>query len=97
MSCIYLFWPRHYSYILVDLVESEREYINDLSLLVDVSCLCVVMVFSVCFCLYWLVTVCVSLQGYVSQMREGGIPEDMKGKDKIVFGNVVQIYDWHKE
>ena len=56
-----------------------------------------VVVFSVCVYLYWLLTVCGSLQGYVSQMREEGIPEDMKGKDKIVFGNVVQIYDWHKE
>ncbi|CAL8297080.1 unnamed protein product [Lota lota] len=57
-------------YILVDLVETEREYIKDLSLLVD---------------------------GYVSRMREEGIPDDMKGKDKIVFGNVQQIYDWHKD
>ena len=24
-------------------------------------------------------------------------PEDMEGKDKIVFGNIHQIYDWHKE
>ncbi|XP_049583381.1 kalirin isoform X1 [Syngnathus scovelli] len=27
---------------------------------------------------------------------EQTIPEDMKGKDKIVFGNIHQIYDWHK-
>ncbi|KAG7275464.1 hypothetical protein CRUP_008321 [Coryphaenoides rupestris] len=57
-------------YILVDLVETEREYVKDLSLLVD---------------------------GYISRMREEGIPTDMKGKDKMVFGNVQQIYDWHKD
>uniref|UniRef100_A0A8B9HTA5 Kalirin RhoGEF kinase n=1 Tax=Astyanax mexicanus TaxID=7994 RepID=A0A8B9HTA5_ASTMX len=28
---------------------------------------------------------------------EKGVPEDMTGKDKIVFGNIHQIYDWHKD
>ena len=28
---------------------------------------------------------------------DGTMPEDMEGKDKIVFGNIHQIYDWHKE
>ncbi len=37
------------------------------------------------------------LQGYISRMKEEGVPDDMKGKDKIVFGNIHQIYDWHKE
>lgn len=33
----------------------------------------------------------------MATMNAKGIPEDMKGKDKIVFGNIHQIYDWHKE
>lgn len=37
------------------------------------------------------------LQGYMSRMKEEGVPDDMRGKDKIVFGNIHQIYDWHKE
>lgn len=37
------------------------------------------------------------LQGYMSRMKEEGAPDDMRGKDKIVFGNIHQIYDWHKE
>jgi len=37
------------------------------------------------------------LQGYMATMHSKGIPEDMKGKDKIVFGNIHQIFDWHKE
>lgn len=37
------------------------------------------------------------LQGYMGTMSSRNIPEDMKGKDKIVFGNIHQIYDWHKE
>ena len=43
-----------------------------------------------------LLCVCV-LQGYITTMSNQGVPEDMKGKDKIVFGNIHQIYDWHKE
>lgn len=30
-------------------------------------------------------------------MRDQGVPDDMKGRDKVVFGNIQQIYDWHRE
>uniref|UniRef100_A0AAY4E3F5 non-specific serine/threonine protein kinase n=1 Tax=Denticeps clupeoides TaxID=299321 RepID=A0AAY4E3F5_9TELE len=56
---------RHY--ILLELVETERDYVRDLGLVVEVS--------------------------LVSE----GVPDDMKGKDKIVFGNIHQIYDWHRD
>ncbi|KAG7499823.1 triple functional domain protein isoform X4 [Solea senegalensis] len=59
---------RHH--ILLELVETERDYVRDLGLVVD---------------------------GYMTRMKEEGVPDDMKGKDKIVFGNIHQIYDWHKE
>ncbi|XP_017276467.1 triple functional domain protein isoform X7 [Kryptolebias marmoratus] len=59
---------RHH--VLSELVDTEREYVRDLSLVVE---------------------------GYMSRMKEEGVPDDMKGKDKIVFGNIHQIYDWHKD
>ncbi|XP_068589898.1 rho guanine nucleotide exchange factor 25 isoform X3 [Cebidichthys violaceus] len=37
------------------------------------------------------------VEGYMATMHSKGIPEDMKGKDKIVFGNIHQIFDWHKD
>ncbi|XP_063808402.1 rho guanine nucleotide exchange factor 25 isoform X3 [Pseudophryne corroboree] len=37
------------------------------------------------------------VEGYMGTMSTQGIPEDMKGKDKIVFGNIHQIFDWHKD
>ncbi|XP_066546525.1 triple functional domain protein isoform X7 [Amia ocellicauda] len=37
------------------------------------------------------------VEGYMNKMKEDGVPDDMKGKDKIVFGNIHQIYDWHKD
>ncbi|XP_063064702.1 rho guanine nucleotide exchange factor 25 isoform X2 [Engraulis encrasicolus] len=37
------------------------------------------------------------VDGYMASMAAKGVPEDMKGKDKIVFGNIHQIYDWHKD
>ncbi|MCJ8730058.1 hypothetical protein PDJAM_G00113090 [Pangasius djambal] len=33
----------------------------------------------------------------MKRVAEKGVPEEMTGKDKIVFGNIHQIYDWHKE
>nr|XP_023956681.1 rho guanine nucleotide exchange factor 25 isoform X6 [Chrysemys picta bellii] len=36
-------------------------------------------------------------QGYMATMRARGVPEDMEGKDKIIFGNIHQIYDWHND
>uniref|UniRef100_A0A8C2BG76 non-specific serine/threonine protein kinase n=1 Tax=Cyprinus carpio TaxID=7962 RepID=A0A8C2BG76_CYPCA len=59
---------RHY--VLLELVETERDYVRDLGAVVE---------------------------GYMSRMKEEGVPDDMKGKDKIVFGNIHQIYDWHKD
>ncbi|KAL8183180.1 UNVERIFIED_CONTAM: hypothetical protein K2H54_022188 [Gekko kuhli] len=37
------------------------------------------------------------VEGFMKRIEERGVPEDMKGKDKIVFGNIHQIYDWHKD
>ncbi|KAJ8258961.1 hypothetical protein COCON_G00179730 [Conger conger] len=37
------------------------------------------------------------VEGYMGTMLSKGVPEDMKGKDKIVFGNIHQIFDWHKD
>uniref|UniRef100_A0A4W5PRL2 Uncharacterized protein n=1 Tax=Hucho hucho TaxID=62062 RepID=A0A4W5PRL2_9TELE len=57
-------------YVLLELVETERDYVRDLGSVVE---------------------------GYVSKMKEDGVPDDMRGKDKIVFGNIHQIYDWHRD
>ncbi|KAG7477463.1 hypothetical protein MATL_G00069840 [Megalops atlanticus] len=57
-------------YVLKELIETERLYVEDLGLIVE---------------------------GYMATMNSKGVPEDMKGKDKIVFGNIHQIYDWHKD
>uniref|UniRef100_A0A4W5PUG5 Uncharacterized protein n=1 Tax=Hucho hucho TaxID=62062 RepID=A0A4W5PUG5_9TELE len=59
-----------YSYVLLELVETERDYVRDLGSVVE---------------------------GYISKMKEDGVPDDMRGKDKIVFGNIHQIYDWHRD
>ncbi|MEQ2194184.1 hypothetical protein XENOCAPTIV_025034 [Xenoophorus captivus] len=39
----------------------------------------------------------VIVEGFMSRLEVRGIPEDIRGKDKIVFGNIQQIYDWHRE
>uniref|UniRef100_A0A3Q0T668 non-specific serine/threonine protein kinase n=1 Tax=Amphilophus citrinellus TaxID=61819 RepID=A0A3Q0T668_AMPCI len=37
------------------------------------------------------------VEGFMKSIEEKGVPDDMKGKDKIVFGNIHQIYDWHRD
>nr|XP_055070078.1 rho guanine nucleotide exchange factor 25 [Misgurnus anguillicaudatus] len=57
-------------YVLNELVETEKLYVEDLGLVVE---------------------------GYMATMNTNGVPEYLEGKDKIVFGNIHQIYDWHKD
>ncbi|XP_072301119.1 kalirin isoform X3 [Eucyclogobius newberryi] len=37
------------------------------------------------------------MEGFVKRIKEKGVPENMEGKDKIVFGNIQQIHEWHKD
>lgn len=42
------------------------------------------------------------VEGYIAQMRDPEcdipMPEDLRcGKDKMVFGNIEVIYEWHRE
>ncbi|RUS82343.1 hypothetical protein EGW08_009896, partial [Elysia chlorotica] len=37
------------------------------------------------------------VNGYIEYMKENPLPGETEGKDKIVFGNIHQIYDWHNE
>jgi len=39
------------------------------------------------------------IQGYMQAIKDGEVsmPAGMEGKDKIVFGNIHQIFDWHRE
>uniref|UniRef100_A0A8C6UIK2 Rho guanine nucleotide exchange factor (GEF) 25b n=1 Tax=Neogobius melanostomus TaxID=47308 RepID=A0A8C6UIK2_9GOBI len=57
-------------YVLTELVDTERLYVEDLGLIVE---------------------------GYMTAMTNQGIPDELKGRDRIIFGNIHQIYDWHKD
>jgi hypothetical protein len=63
------------SYVMRELVETERDYVRDLREIVE---------------------------GYMPIMRDPNadipMPDDLKGgKDKIIFGNMEAIYEWHRE
>jgi len=54
------------------------------------------------YCLHVLMCVCwmiIDLQDYLKpiQNKEVSIPAELEGREMIIFGNVHQIYDWHKE
>lgn len=65
-------------YVMRELVETERDYVRDLSLVVE---------------------------GYMAVMRDPEasgcdipVPDDLRsGKDKMIFGNIELIYEWHRE
>lgn len=63
------------SYVLQELVETEKDYVRDLGLVVE---------------------------GYFDILRQESpdvqIPDDLKnGREKIVFGNIEAIYEWHRD
>ncbi|XP_060840380.1 triple functional domain protein isoform X2 [Rhopalosiphum padi] len=65
-------------YVMRELVETERDYVRDLSLVVE---------------------------GYMTVMRDPEaagcdipMPDDLRsGKDKMIFGNIELIYEWHRD
>ncbi|WKX91440.1 hypothetical protein Q1695_009908 [Nippostrongylus brasiliensis] len=58
---------RHY--VLMELVETEKDYVRDLSSVVD---------------------------GYIANLEKMELPADLIGKDKIIFANIAQILEFHK-
>lgn len=53
----------------MELVDTERDYVKDLSSVVD---------------------------GYMANLQTMDLPENLVGKDKIIFANIAQILDFHK-
>ncbi|XP_028930165.1 rho guanine nucleotide exchange factor 25 isoform X4 [Ornithorhynchus anatinus] len=37
------------------------------------------------------------VKGYMATMAAQGVPETLRGRDRVVFGNVQQIYEWHRD
>ncbi|XP_055434659.1 rho guanine nucleotide exchange factor 25 isoform X4 [Bubalus kerabau] len=37
------------------------------------------------------------VEGYMATMAAQGVPENLRGRDRIVFGNIQQIYEWHRD
>ncbi len=97
---IILLWIWHtlcltHRYVLTELVETEKLYVEDLGLVVEVTYKYIQSVDLTHS--FFLTLISSLLQGYMATMNSVGVPEYLAGKDKIVFGNIHQIYDWHKE
>uniref|UniRef100_A0AC35TTZ7 Non-specific serine/threonine protein kinase n=1 Tax=Rhabditophanes sp. KR3021 TaxID=114890 RepID=A0AC35TTZ7_9BILA len=57
-------------YVLQELLETERDYVTDLSKVVE---------------------------GYIANISSMELPEDLQGKDKIIFANISQIREFHRD
>ena len=69
-------------------MESERDYVRDLGQIVD----------------GYMALMSLGMNGGINQLSDAvtipplPAPDDLReGKDKIIFGNVEAIYNWHKE
>lgn len=36
------------------------------------------------------------VEGYIANLSSMELPEDLQGKDKIIFANIAQIHDFHR-
>ena len=36
------------------------------------------------------------LKGYIPELSKADVPEELKGKEREIFGNMKQILEWHK-
>ena len=36
------------------------------------------------------------VNGYMKIILEQGLPQD-PGRERVIFGNILQIYEWHRE
>lgn len=87
---------RKRDFVLKELVQTEEAYVNDLS---QVS---LFRHFSSIFIYQTYIYFFQIVDGYMAHMRDPEcdvvMPEDLRGgKDKMIFGNVEAIYDWHRE
>ena len=57
-------------YIIQELVDTERDYVKDLGLIVS---------------------------DYKETVTAGPVPDGLSGKERVVFGNIEQIYEWHRD
>lgn len=37
------------------------------------------------------------VQGFIVELAKPETPEELKGKTRVLFGNIQQIYEWHKK
>lgn len=68
-------------YVLQELIDTERDYVNHLGQIIDG---------------YMKLMNCTS--DSTAESNSIQVPEDLRnGKDKIIFGNIETIYEFHKE
>jgi len=75
----------------MELVETERDYVKDLGSIVEVV--------DEYFLSTWNVVFQPDhKQGYVPSIESSStVPDDLKGKEKFVFANIQQIFEFHKK
>ena len=77
---------------IIELIETEKEYVKDLALIVEVR-----------FCEFRFLRaflICVFFKGYMNiteNEKDIKKPTGLVGLERVVFGNVQRIYEFHRE
>ena len=56
----------------------------------------------VCVCVCEHMYMCITslhgfIQGFMKQMKRGDLPDALKGREKLIFGNIQAVYDFHSK
>ena len=75
---------------MAELLETEKEYVNKLEKLVNVC-------YKILYNNYYIIHHPL-LKGFIKEIQEyPNLPESLVGKERMIFGNVSSIYEFHRE
>lgn len=88
--------------MLKELIQTEKDYVKSLGEVVEVR-ISDVRLKKIQWCLIygtesqWSHFFKSFLQGFIVELAKPETPEELKGKTRVLFGNIQQIYEWHKK
>lgn len=74
------------SFVLQELVDTEKEYVDKMNDVVKVGVAAHVMQIRYA-----------TIQDYLPEMASGELPESLVYKDRIIFGNIEDLYAFHSK
>lgn len=84
-------------FVLKELIQTEKDYVKSLGEVVEVRVSGLQNLVSLQLCGKLIKFHFCFLQGFIAELAKPETPEELKGKTRVLFGNIQQIYEWHKK